>query len=419
MSTDRNVESRLFISLMSGTSVDAIDVVLARIAGRVPAPPAAGAVRATVLRHMVHPWPKVLRNRILGLPNSPAEVAELCALNFAISRHFSAAVGRLLRQGGLRPRDITAIASHGQTVCHRPPLALSSRPLRRPAGGQALSSRLLRRPGTRPGSTLQLGNVAVIATLTGIPTIGDFRAADMAAGGQGAPLVPLADKLLLTHATRIRAIQNIGGIANVTWLPPGRQPEAPVLAFDTGPGNVLLDGLTRWISRGRKSFDRDGAMARRGRVQERLLAGWRQHPFFRRRPPKSTGREEFGEAQISVLATDAGGYSPSDLLATAAELTAWSIADAYQQFLPTLPEEVIFCGGGANNSDLMRRLVRRLRSLGCRRCTRIDTLGIPNKAKEALSFALLAAATLDGAPGNLPSVTGARRAVRLGVIATP
>ena len=405
MPTDRNAESRLFISLMSGTSVDAIDVVLARIAGRVPAHPAAGAVRATVLRHVVHPWPKVLRSRILGLPNSPVEVAELCALHFAISRHFSAAVGRLLRQEGLEPRDITAIASHGQTVCHRPPLALSSR--------------LLRRPGTRLGSTLQLGNVAVIATLTGIPTIGDFRAADMAVGGQGAPLVPLADKLLLTHATRTRAIQNIGGIANVTWLPPGRQPEAPVLAFDTGPGNVLLDGLTRWISRGRQSLDRDGAMARRGRVRERLLAGWRQHPFFRRRPPKSTGREEFGAAQISGLAMDAGGYSPSDLLATAAELTAWSIADAYQQFLPTLPEEVILCGGGANNSDLMRRLVRRLRSLGCRRCVRIDTLGIPNQAKEALSFALLAAATLDGVPGNLPSVTGARRAVRLGVIAMP
>jgi len=230
--------------------------------------------------------------------------------------------------------------------------------------------------------------------------------------------------MLLSHPKLTRCVQNIGGIANVTYLPPATQSSvlsphhSCVLAFDTGPGNMLLDAVVRMVTKGRDGFDRDGRMAASGKLCDRLLRRLHAHPYFSRVPPKSTGREVFGEAYARRLVESYKNRKVSrpDLVHTLTRLTAWSIADAYRRYLPRMPEEVILCGGGADNPVLMRMLGEELGPVCLRR---IDELGIPNKAKEAASFALLGAATLDGVPGNLPSVTGARRGVVLGEIANP
>lgn len=385
----RGVASRLFIGLMSGTSVDAIDAALVRIAGQTP------ALDAQVLHHLEYPWPRGLRQRMMRmLHSSTTSLAEVCELNFVLAAQFARAALAVRKQAHAGRSDIAAIASHGQTVFHRPPR------------------------NRRVGSTLQLGDISVIAARTGIRTIGNFRTADMALGGQGAPLASFADQLLFTHPTLARTVQNIGGIGNVTYLAPAPK-SAGVIAFDTGPGNVLMDELTVLVTGGKQNFDRDGALAGSGRVRPKLLADLQSHPFFSQRPPKSTGREEFGQPQIQRLSPRWARFSPADVLATASELTAWSIAEAYRNFLPAMPAEAILCGGGADNPDLFSRIERRLQALGCRRVAHIHEFGIPNKAREALCFAILGAAALDHFPGNLPSVTGASRPVVLGAIAEP
>jgi anhydro-N-acetylmuramic acid kinase len=407
--------TRLIIGLMSGTSVDAIDAALVRITR------AGQRYRAQVLAHREHAWPKALRARLLAIM-APAQTTtqELCELNFAVAHQFAAATTRLLKAEKLPPAQITALASHGQTICHLPP-----------------QSRTKIQHSPIP-STLQLGDVSVLATLTGITTIGNFRPADMAVGGQGAPLVPWTDAMLLSHPTKTRCVQNIGGIGNVTYLPRvprgvhplacfdaavgsaprntlKRELRAPVIAFDTGPGNMLIDAAVQLATRGRQKFDRHGRLARTGTLDEKLFRRLQKHPYFAQCPPKSTGRETFGIPLLrSLLTTD----RPLTTLAhTLTRLTAWSIADAYHRFLPHLPDEVILCGGGADNPVLVHMLREELGPGPA--LTRIDDFGIPNKAKEAASFALLAAATLDGIPSNLPTVTGASRPVVLGAIARP
>ena len=277
------------------------------------------------------------------------------------------------------------------------------------------------------GATLQLGDVSVIATLTGITSVGNFRPADMAVGGQGAPLVPWTDNVLLSHKTKTRCVQNIGGIANVTFLPASQISNLkfpnPVLAFDTGPGNMLLDAAVSLATDGKHTFDKNGRLAGKGVLDMKLFRHLQAHPYLSRRPPKSTGREEFGlPFARELLAT--GHWPLTTLLATLTRFTAWSIADAYLHFLPTLPDEVIVCGGGADNPVLMAMLREEMGKLisefvGPKKIPvqRIDAFGIANKSKEAASFALLGAATLDGVPANLPSVTGASRPVVLGVVA--
>jgi anhydro-N-acetylmuramic acid kinase len=258
---------------------------------------------------------------------------------------------------------------------------------------------------------LQIGAPAVIAAETGITTIADFRPADVAAGGQGAPLTSFADAALFRHETAFRAVQNIGGIGNVTLLPP-RRSDRPVTAFDTGPGNMLIDDAAGRIAG--LPFDRDGALAARGRVREGLLMELMHHPFIAQAPPKSTGRETFGAAFAdSVWARWKGQIPSEDLIATLTAFTAASIADAYTRFAPAPIDEVYVGGGGALNPVLMRMLAERLAPA---RVYDHDALKIPAKAKESVAFALLAYATWHNHPGAVPSCTGAERAAILGAI---
>ena len=373
---------------MSGTSADGIDAVVAEIAG------SGHLLRARVLAHVHRPFSPVMRQRILHLCLH-GTVAEICELNFALGERFAQAALTAIRQAKRKPGDIAAIGSHGQTIHHL--------------------------PNARTPSTLQIGEAAVIAERTGITTVADFRVRDMAAGGQGAPLVPYADWALFTDKTRPRIVQNIGGIGNLTFLPPRAELDQ-VIAFDTGPGNMVMDALVTALTRGRQTFDRDGRWAARGHVSEKLLAEMTAHPFLRRRPPKTTGREEFGEMFLGRMLASARRLRlrPEDMVATATAFTAATIADAYRRFVfPKIKADergalqVILGGGGAKNPTLRRILAERI-SAG--ELLTHEDFGIANAAKEALAFAILAHETMLGNPGNVPTATGARRAVVLGKI---
>lgn len=373
---------------MSGTSADGVDAVLVEIAG---SPPGL-QWRLQAHRHMR--WPDDLRGSILRACRGDLPLTELVRLHARLGREFASAALEIARAARVRMRSIAAIASHGQTVWHEPP----------------------RSRRDRTAGTLQLGHPAIIAARAGVPVVADFRAADMAVGGQGAPLVPFADFVMLNSPAETRAVQNIGGIGNVTYLPAGCRME-DVLAFDTGPGNMVMDALARLYSQGEQEFDQDGRMAASGAVCQPLLARMLTHLFFRQPPPRSTGREAFGEDYASALALEAErmGLAAQDVMATAAALTVESIGRAYEAWL--LPrgevETVILCGGGARNGNLVRMLSERLAPM--KLCQSAD-FGIPIEAKEALGFAVLAYETLHGRPSNVPSATGARTPAILGAI---
>jgi anhydro-N-acetylmuramic acid kinase len=364
---------RLVVGLMSGTSVDGIDAALVRLSG------SGRETEAELLRFEAVSWPDSLRDRILAVSHGTGTPEELNRLNFEVAEQFAVAA-RAVSDG--KPLD--AVGSHGQTVSH--------------VGGVA---------------TLQLGSPAVLARRLGCVVVSDFRSADIALGGQGAPLVPFADWCLLVHDARSRAIQNIGGIGNVTFLPPSATPEQ-VRGFDTGPGNMLLDLAAQWVTGGAQSFDDDGKLAASGKIDFDLLERLIAHPFLKQVPPKSAGREEFGQAFFQTLTGKS--VAKLDLLTTLTEFTALSIADAYQRFLPSMPGEVIVGGGGARNTYLMERLRARLPGIPV---TTHDAVGINGDAKEALAFALLANETLLGNPSSLPSVTGATRPAVLGSMTFP
>jgi anhydro-N-acetylmuramic acid kinase len=382
--------SRLILGLMSGTSVDAIDAALVDISGDWP------DMRVELLAYRAGAWPDALRRRLLEAM-APGKIltADLCELNILAARQFARTALNLMVKCGINRKNISAIASHGQTICHLPPGA-----------GRAM------------GSTLQIGDPSVIATLTGITTVGDFRLADMALGGQGAPLTPIVDWLLLRQSGINTCIQNIGGIGNVTWLDSDGCLES-VRAFDTGPGNMLIDALIYLSSRGKRRYDRGGKLGRTGKIHVPMLKYLQGHRFFKLRPPRSTGREDFGIQLARQILARYPRCKPADAIATACELTAWSMADAYQRFLPDVVAQTILCGGGADNSYLFERIQTHLRSIGCPKVRHIDHIGLKNKAREALAFAVLGALTLDGKPGNLPAITGATKSTVLGVVAHP
>jgi anhydro-N-acetylmuramic acid kinase len=384
---------------MSGTSADGIDAVVAEISG------SGRGLKARLVAHWRQAFSKQLHDRVLRVCLHGA-VAEICELNFILGEHFARAAFQVIRKAGLKAKDIAAIGSHGQTIHHL--------------------------PNARTPSTLQIGEPAIIAERTGITTVADFRARDMAAGGQGAPLVPYADWVLFTDANRPRIIQNIGGIANLTFLPAAARLDH-VVAFDTGPGNMVIDAVVSRLSGGQQTLDRNGKWAAGGKVSDALLKQLLAHPFIRKRPPKTTGREEFGESFVNRLCGKASkaGLSKFDLVATATAFTAASIADAYARFIfPKLEPkqfprlEIVLGGGGAKNTVLRRMLAgciaQRLEKAGSPSSTpRILThedFGIPNSAKEALAFAILAHETLFGRPGNVPTATAAHRAAVLGKI---
>ena len=372
------------IGLMRGPSADSIDAACVRFEG---APP---RLDWELLRFVTLPMTAELRQEIFAaFRPETGTVDKLCQLNFTLGEWFAKASLEAVKAANLTPAQVDFIGSHGQTVWHIPPNS-----------------------GEGVASTLQLGNPAVIAQRTGITVVSDFRSRDMAAGGQGAPLVPFVDNLLLSHPTLSRAVQNIGGIGNVTWLPAGGAGEA--FGFDTGPGNMLLDRAAEVLTQGQMHCDMDGKMAFAGTVQENFLQKrMSEEPYFTRKPPKSTGRELFGVQRCDVYLKEMAGLPKEDILATLTAFTARSTAEAYKNFLPALPDEVLLCGGGARNPAIAAMLQKELPTS---RIGRTEDAGLPGDSKEAVAFAVLGYETMNRRPGNLPAATGAKGPVILGSI---
>ncbi|MBV9895949.1 MAG: anhydro-N-acetylmuramic acid kinase [Chloroflexi bacterium] len=371
----------IVVGLMSGTSVDAIDAAVVDVAH------ADDALRMRLLGYHETPIADDLRSRIHRLFNPETSgVDEVCEVNVLLGEAFAEAAAAALRQTGV---SADLVASHGQTVWHE----------------------------VSPGhtrSTLQLAEPSVIAERLGVTTVADFRPRDIAAGGQGAPLASWGDALLFGDARLSRAVQNIGGIGNVTWVPPGGQWEA-MLAFDTGPGNALIDHAAWRLSGGMQRFDANGAMAALGRVDDALLSHLLANPYFAAQPPKSTGRELFGAQFVDPYIDRAlsDGLSPNDVVATLTAFTAHSIADQYRRFLPGRPDEVVVGGGGSRNPVLMQLLSDQLDPAQIRMH---EDFGLPSLGREAMYFALLGHEALHGRPNTVPTCTGASHAVVMGKI---
>lgn len=367
---------RLCVGVLSGTSVDAAEAALCRIKGT------GGDVSLQLLAHISLPFERALVERVLGAGTA----AELCELNVELGEVFAQAVHAVLHKAGIAAEDVDVIGSHGQTVAHLPP-------------------GMVRHPGS-----LQLGEASVIAERTGIPVVSDFRTRDMAAGGHGAPLVPYLDWALFRAPGVHRALLNLGGIGNVSVV--GERLEDTV-AFDTGPGNMLLDALAPRASGGALGYDRDGAISSRGAVIPELLEELQRHPFLAQPPPKSGGREHFGQPLPDQLWAR-WSLRPFDLMATLAAFTAHATAQAIATWIaPRFPdvEALYVSGGGGRNPNIMSSLRALLSPLPVKP---LDALGFPEAAKEAACFALLAHEFLGGAAQNVPSATGAAKAVVMG-----
>lgn len=379
----RRQPERLIVGLMSGTSHDGADAALVQARGDGP------SSKVSLLKHTHLVYEAPFRERIGRAFSGVTE--EVCRLNVEMGEVFARAVLKCLSDAGVSARDVSAVASHGQTLFHAPPV-----------------------PG-HPGSTLQVGEAAVIAERTGIPVLSDFRPRDMAAGGQGAPLVPYTDWILFREPDSASIVLNLGGIANVTVVTPDVE---EVTAFDTGPGNALIDEIARIATGGREPCDWDGEMARKGKVNARIAEEILEHPYFRVPPPKSTGRETFGAALAGRLFEMSAGRPVEDLLAAVTVATADSIVHACRDFIQTAHRigRVVLCGGGVRNKFLVRLLREGFRGLPV---ILTDELEIPAEAKEAVSFAILGNELLAGNPANLPRVTGARHPVLLGKITLP
>ncbi|CAH0121041.1 Anhydro-N-acetylmuramic acid kinase [Paenibacillus sp. CECT 9249] len=387
--------SRFVVGLMSGTSLDGIDAALVRIGGQGLDADIELAAFTTV------PYSGEVREKLkqaCSLEHSSA--AMLCGINFYLGRLFADAVRRLAALAGIAPDEIDLIGSHGQTVWHIP---------------AASEERWWEVP-----STLQIGDISVIAKETGIPVVGDFRTADMAVGGQGAPLVPYFDYMFLRHPSKGRIAQNIGGIGNCTVIPAGASSNG-IFAFDTGPGNMLIDQAVYRLSGGERSYDEGGAWAARGKANQVLLDRMLEHPFFAIRPPKTTGREAFGAfyAEQWLEEAQSAALAPEDIVATFTAFTAQSIVRNYRDFIfPSYRiEEIIVSGGGAHNRTLMKMIEEELPA-GCK-LTASEEWGIDGDAKEAIAFAVFADHYMFGLPNHLSSATGASRDIVMGKLALP
>ncbi len=377
----------LALGILSGTSADGIDVALVRMAGG----------KASLENFAAFPFPRGVQKAILKLGEGrPVNTGEISQLNFLLGGIFADAALAACRKFRVAPARIAVIGSHGQTVFHQ--------------GVPSLFN------GRRIASTLQIGEPSVIAARTGITTVGDFRPADMAAGGQGAPLVPFVDFLLYRHARIGRAALNIGGIANVTVIP-ARAKIEDVFAFDTGPGNMAIDALVRHFTRGRKGFDRNAEMAAKGKLLPGLLSRLLRDAYFSKIPPKTAGREQYGEKYLRAILShrEERHAKAEDVIRTATILTALSILDAFHRFVAPKAKigELIVSGGGAHNPLLMAQLES---GLGGIRVREAGELGVPGDAKEAFAFAVLACETLRRRPANVPGATGAKKAAVLGKV---
>ncbi len=387
--------SRLAVGLISGTSMDGIDAALVRLSGSADQP------RVRLLAFDTLPYPREVKEWLMGVAAGELTSAGgVSRLNFLLGELFANAALRVCRGAHISPGSVSVIGSHGQTIFHQGKLELI--PRHSEAAGP---------------NTLQIAEPAVIAERTGAPVVADFRTADMAAGGQGAPLVPMVDYLLLRDARKGTVALNVGGIANVTVIPAKAKP-LDVTGFDTGPGNMVSDALVRHFTGGREHYDAGGRVAARGRVNEAVLRDLLRHPFFSQPPPKSAGREQFGRYFVESYFLSRRRARFGDMLRTSLELTARTIVDALARFVfpETTINRLIVSGGGAHNRTLLKRLAELLPGLTVELSGRY---GLPVDAKEAIAFAILADRTLHGLPGNLPRVTGARRGIVLGKIARP
>jgi len=373
---------RFAIGLMSGSSCDGVDAALVRLKGT-------GAdLRVKLVKFRTYPFSQGLRSRLLA-PNINAR--EVCLLNSALGERLAEAAADMLEVAREEMCEVDFVASHGHTLAHIPP-----------------------REGN-PSGTLQVGEPAIIAERTGLPAISDFRQQDMAVGGQGAPLVPYADWILFHRKDRTVVCLNIGGIANMTVVTPKLE---DVLAFDTGPGNMAIDGAIRLLTRGVRDMDTDGAIAAKGVVVDEFLDYLLDHPYFGRVPPKSTGREEFGpEVYLQDALASRRDHSLEDLVTTVTRAVAYSIIRAFTRFVKPRYKvaRMIVSGGGAHNRTLLKRLGQGLPDVTIRLS---DEYGFPGDAREAVAFAILGNETICGGHGNVPQATGAQRGVILGKITT-
>ncbi len=371
------------VGLMSGTSGDGLDCALVDLSGH------GLSVEIHGVRSLTFPYDPLEKAFIQSLFEPGLDARTLCQASFRLGERFAQGVLDFCAELAIDPRELDLIGSHGQTVWHQPPSAC--------------------REGEVP-STLQIGEPAVIAARTGAVTVGDFRVADVALGGEGAPLVPYCDYLLFRRPGRRRALQNIGGIANVSVL---SEAADEVVAFDNGPGNMLIDALAPVVSHGLLDMDRDGELSARGQVLPEVLSALLDDEYLRRKPPKSTGRERYGLRFAEALLQRYAHHEPVDLLATVVAFTAHAISDSLREFQL---DELIVSGGGAYNRTLIARLERLIAPVVL---SRVDSQGIDVDNKEAVAFAVLAVQALHGEPANLPKVTGARRRAVLGKICLP
>jgi anhydro-N-acetylmuramic acid kinase len=420
MTSKKTNKDMIVAGVMSGTSADGINVAFVRLSDRPRSASRPASVSVSVFRgqepalslpngcprhiellgHVEYSYAKNVRAAVLGAMNaSRASVADLAQLNFLLGELYSDAVLAAQRKFSVK---VDLVACHGQTLYHQ---------------GKAM--RFL---GRKLAATWQTGEAAIIAARVGVPVVSDFRPADMAAGGKGAPLVPYLDYLLFRDASAARIVQNIGGIANLTSIPAHAAASA-VMAFDTGPGNMVIDAVTEKLFG--KPFDRGGKIAASGNVLLPVVGTLLKREFFRRTPPKTAGREEFGREFVREFLRSCGRARKQDIVATATALTATSIADAIRRFVLKNPAErkqplceMILSGGGAKNPTLMTMLANELAPLDVR-VRSSDEFGLPSDAKEAVAFAVLGYQTWNKRPSNVPSATGAKRAAVLGKISFP
>lgn len=378
------------IGLMSGTSLDGIDVAIVKLTDK-------NDIKLDLVHFQTFPYPEKVKEDIYALCNpKTSRVDRLSGMNMLLGELYADASLRAIEKAGLNPKDILLISSHGQTIYHQPTPAA--------VGGQHITS------------TLQIGDIAVVAERTGITTVGDFRTRDMAAGGQGAPLVPYADFLLFKKQEYGRVIVNIGGIANITVLPKAAQ-KSDVQAYDTGPGNMLIDYFVHLLTDGKRAYDKDGLIAAQGKVDEQWLKKLLSHEYFQADPPKSTGRELFGKEYARQLWKEADEQSidPVDRIATITELTAVTLCEEINRHMNEAHiEEILISGGGRNNPTLMKRIKTHLNGVSIKGT---DEYGMSADAKEAIIFALLGYQCLQKETNNLPSATGSSKPVVMGKVA--
>src|SRR3990167_122405 len=381
------------IGLMSWTSADGVDAALVEIKGK------GLGCKVNLLSFKKFPFPEGLQ-KLIHKASTPeyGRVDLICHLNFLIGELFAGAAIGVIKKTGYKMEDIDVIGSHGQTIYHIP------------------ESRKISGDITGIPSTLQIGEPSIIAERTGVMTVADFRARDMAAGGLGAPLTPFAHYLLFKGGDTGKAVNNIGGISNLTFIPAGGGLDN-LVAFDTGPGNMLIDSIVNIITKGKMSYDNDGKIALKGKICERLLEKLMAHPFIKKNPPKSTGREEFGynEALNIFRITKIYRLSDEDIVATVTGFTAKSIAESYHRFILNKHHlsEIIICGGGAENPAIIKMIKNYMKPI---KVNTSDRYGFPPEAIEAIAFAILGYATVIGIPSNLPQVTGAGKKVVIGKI---